>query len=90
MSGTAAPVTVPAVHSRLGVVTKALLAVESKDRLPHETLMNADYAVRAVVIVNRRLLARPPTDHQHFDRFIATNSMTPVITFLESDVRLKI
>lgn len=52
--------------------------------------MDADDAVRAVVIVNRRLLARPPTNHEHFDRFIATNSMTPVITFLESDVRLKI
>ena len=74
----------------IGVVTKALLAVESKDCFAHETLMNADHAVRAVVIVNRRLLAGPPTDHKHFDRFIATNSMTPVVTFLESDVWLQI
>ena len=74
----------------LGVVTKALLAVESKDRFAHETLMDADDAVRAVVIVDRRLLARAPTNHQHFDRLIATNSMPPVITFLESNERLEI
>ena len=52
--------------------------------------MNANYSVRTIVVVNRRLLAWAPTDHQHLDRFIATNSMTPVITFLESDVRLEI
>ena len=52
--------------------------------------MDADNAMRAVVIVNRRLLARPPTNHKHFDCFIPANSMTPVITFLESDVGLKL
>ena len=74
----------------IGVVTKAFLAIESEDCFGHETLMNADRAVRTVVIVNRRLLARPPADHEHFDRFIATNSMTPVVTFFESDVGLEL
>ena len=42
------------------------------------------------MIVNRRLLTRTPTDHQHFDRLIATNSMAPVIAFLETKKRLQI
>ena len=72
------------------VVTQATLLVVRKDRFPHEALMNLDYSARTVVIVNRRLLAGPPADHEHFDRVVATNSMPPVITFLEADVRLEI
>lgn len=70
------------------VVTQTLLFVECKDGLPHKALVNSDNSVRTVVVVNRCLLARPPADHQHFDRVIAANSMTPVITFLEPYVRL--
>ena len=71
-----------------GVVTQATIFVEGEDRFPHEPLMYPDDSVRTVVIVNRRLLAWTPADHQHLDRFVAKNSMTPVITFFESDVRL--
>ena len=52
--------------------------------------MNSHYPVRAVVIVNRRLLAWAPADHQHLDGGIAANSMAPVIAFLEPDVRLEV
>lgn len=71
-----------------GAVTQATLFVVRKDRFPHEALMNADYSVRTVVIVNRRFVAWAPANHQHLDRLIAENSMTPVITFFEPDVRL--
>ena len=72
------------------VTTQTLLYVVSKDGLEHLSLLNANYSMRTIVIVNRRLLAWAPADHQHFDRLITTNSMTPVIAFLESDVRLEI
>ena len=52
--------------------------------------MNADHAVGTIMVVNRSLLARSPADNQHFDSFIATNPVTPVISLLESDVRLEI
>ena len=72
------------------VVTQTLLVVVLENRFPHQTLLNSYHTVRAVVIVNRRLLTRTPTDHQHLDRLIATNSMAPVIAFLEAEVRLQI
>ena len=71
-----------------GVVTQATLFVVREDRFPHEALMNPDNAVRTIVIVNRRFLAWAPANHQHLDRLVAENSMAPVITFFESDVRL--
>lgn len=72
------------------VITQAFFTVVSKDCLAHETLMYADSSVRTVVIVNRRFLPGSPANHKHFNRFIATDSMTPIITFLKSDVILKI
>lgn len=42
------------------------------------------------MIVNRRLLAWAPADHQHLDRSIPANSMAPVIAFLEAGVRLEV
>src|SRR5215510_16376809 len=72
------------------VVTQTLLVVVLENRFPHQTLLNSYHTVRAVVIVNRRLLSRTPTDHQHLDRLIATNSMAPVIAFLEAKKRLQI
>ncbi len=72
------------------VVTKTLLFIVRKDRFPHEALLYQDYSVRTVVVVNRRLLARSPADHQHLNRIIAAHAMAPVISFLESDVRLQI
>ena len=72
------------------VITQALFVIESKNCLAHETLMYADGPMRPIVIVNRRLLPGTPADHEHFDCFIATNSMTPIVTFLESNVILKI
>jgi hypothetical protein len=71
-------------------VTQTLLFVVRENRFPHQALMNPDDTVRPVVIVNRRLLAWAPADHQHLDGFIATNSMAPVVAFLETDVRLEI
>lgn len=71
-----------------GVVTQATLFVVREDRFPHEALMNPDYSVRTVVIVNRRFVAWAPANHQHLDRLVAENSMAPVIAFFESDVRL--
>jgi len=52
--------------------------------------LNSYHTVRAVVIVNRRPLSRTPTNHQHLDRLIATNSMAPVIAFLEAKMWLQI
>jgi len=72
------------------VVTQTLLVVVLENRFPHQTLLNSYHTVRAIVIVNRRLLSRTPTDHQHLDRLIATNSMAPVIAFLEAEVWLQI
>ena len=71
-----------------GVVTQAAFFVVRKDRFPHESLVNEDGSVRTVVVVNRRLLAWVPANHQHLDGFIAENSMAPVIAFLESEIRL--
>src|SRR6185369_14762495 len=73
-----------------GVITQALSIVVSKNRFPHQSLVNANNTMRTVVIVNRRLLAGPPADHQHLDRFVPTNAMAPVIAFLEAEVRLQI
>jgi hypothetical protein len=52
--------------------------------------MHSHNSVRAIVVVNRRLLAGSPADHQHFHRFIATNAVAPVIAFFESDVRFEV
>src|ERR1700752_3132471 len=47
------------------VVTQTLLVVVLKNRFPHQTLLNSYHTMRAVVIVNRRLLTGTPTNHQH-------------------------
>ncbi len=72
------------------IMTQALFLIERKDCFRHQTLVNADGAVRTIVIVNRCFLSGMLADHKHFDCFIATNEMAPVITFLESEVRLYI
>src|SRR5215213_2441595 len=72
------------------VVTQTLLFLVREDRFPHQALMNSNNTVRAVVIVNRRLLAWAPADHQHLDSRVAANSMAPVIAFLEAGVGLEI
>src|SRR6185503_3823060 len=73
-----------------GVVTQTLLSVEREICFPHQALLNANDSVRAVVIVNRCLLAWAPADHQHLDRIVPTNTMAPVVAFLEPDVRLQV
>src|ERR1044072_3988993 len=73
-----------------GVVTQTLLRVEREIDFPHQALLNANGSMRAVVIVNRRLLAWAPADHQHLDRVVTTNAMAPVVAFLESDVWLEV
>src|SRR5262249_54004171 len=70
------------------VVTQTLLVVVLENRFPHQAFLNSYHTMRAVVIVNRRLLPRTPTDHQHLDRLTATNSMAPVIAFLEAKIWL--
>ena len=70
------------------VVTQATLIVVREHRFPHEPLMHPHDSVRSVVIVNGRLLSGAPTDHQHLDCGVTKNSMSPVITFFEADVRL--
>jgi len=72
------------------VVTQTLVFLIGENGFPHQALMNFYHAVRTVVIVNRRLLAWAPADHQHLDGCVAANSMAPVIAFLESDVRLEV
>src|SRR5690349_5496829 len=67
------------------VENQALFVVVSKDRFRHQTLLNANCTVRAVVIVNRRFLSGPPTDDQHFDCFVTTNAVTPVVPLLEAE-----
>src|SRR4029079_14089685 len=67
-----------------GVVTQTLLCVEREIGFPHQALLNTNDSMRPVVIVNRRLLARAPADHQHLDRVVTTNAMTPVVAFFES------
>lgn len=73
-----------------GVVTQAFFLIESEVCFPQDALVNADDAVRTIMVVNRSLLAWSPADNQHFDSLIATNPVTPVIPLLESDVRLEI
>ena len=70
------------------VVTQATLFVVSEDRFPHQSLVNPDYSVRTVMVVNRRFLAWAPANYQHLDRLVPENSMAPVIAFFESEVRL--
>src|SRR5215213_6301362 len=72
------------------VVTQTLLFLVREDRFPHQAFMNSYNSVRAVVIVNRRLLAWAPADHQHLNRFVTANSMAPVVAFLETGIRLKV
>ena len=72
------------------VVTQTSVFLVLENRLPHQAFLNFHDAVRAIVIVNGRLLAWAPADHQHLDCFIAAHSMAPVIAFLEPDVRLEI
>lgn len=73
-----------------GVVTQNLFFIETKNCFLHQSLFDQHNTVRTVVIMNRRFLSGPPTNDQHFDRFVTTNSMTPVVAFLESDIRLQI
>lgn len=72
------------------VVTQAFFRIVSKNRFPHQAFVDANHSMRAVVVVNGSFLTGPPADHEHLDRLISTNSMAPVIAFLESDVRLQI
>lgn len=41
------------------------------------------------MIVNRCLVARTPTQYEHFSKFVATNTMPPVVTFLKTEVRFQ-
>src|ERR1041385_3168416 len=72
------------------VVTQTLVFPVGEHRFPHQPLLNSDDAVRAIVIVNRRLLAWAPADHQHLDGCVAAHAMAPVIAFLETEVRFEI
>jgi hypothetical protein len=40
--------------------------------------------------MDRSLLTRSPTDDEHLGSFVTTNAMTPVITFLKTEVRCEI
>ena len=73
-----------------GVVTQALLSVEREICFPHQALLHSHDAVRSVVVVNRRLLAWAPADHQHLDRVVATNAMAPVVALFETEIRLQV
>src|SRR5262249_48730889 len=73
-----------------GVVTQTLLCIEREICFPHQPLLHAHDAVRSVVVVNRRLLAWAPADHQHLDRVVATNAMAPVVALFETEIRLQI
>lgn len=72
------------------VITQTVLIVEAESRFPHHTLLDADDSVRTVVVMNRRFLAGPPTNDQHFDGFVTTNAVAPVIAFLKPEIWLKV
>lgn len=72
------------------VVTQNLFIVEAKNRFLHQSLLDQNHAMRAVVIMNRRFLTGPPTNDQHFNRIVTANAMTPIVGFLESEVGLQI
>jgi len=69
---------------------EAAFIVVNKNRFPHQTFLNANNAMRSVVIVDWSFLSRSPANDEHFDGFVATDAMTPVIAFLKSQVWLEI
>src|ERR1041385_4223041 len=73
-----------------GVVTQTLLCIEREICFPHQPLLHTNDTVRSIVVVNRRLLAWAPADHQHLDRVVATNTMAPVVALFEPEIRLQI
>src|SRR5689334_20624419 len=72
-----------------GVVTQTLLCIEREICFPHQAPLHSHDTMRSVVVVNRRLLAWAPAEHQHLDRVVAHNTMAPVVAFLEPEIRLQ-
>ena len=72
------------------LVAQSLFIVVSEHRLPHQTFLDSDDAVRSIVVVNGSLLSGPPTDNQHFHRCVTTNAMTPVVSFFKPKVWFKV
>ena len=71
-----------------GLVTKTTLRIVMKDCLPKNAFVNFDRAVRAVVVVNRRPMARAPTQNEHLRELILADPMTPIVSFFETNVWL--
>ena len=69
-------------------VTKAIIFVVGEHRFPHQTLLHFDHTMGAVVIVDWGPLSRSPTDNEHLHRFVSTNTVAPVVAFLEAQVWL--
>lgn len=72
------------------LVCKAAFFCKGEVRFPEHTPMNPDDSVRAVVIMDRRFLARAPAKYQHLNRVIATNPVSPIVAFLETQKGKKI
>ena len=50
-----------------GLVTESTLIVVNEDRFPHQTFLNPNHPMRAIMIVDRSFLTRSPTNDEHFD-----------------------
>ena len=72
------------------VVTQPFSFIEGENCFLHQSLLDAHHPMRAVVVMNRRFLSGPPTKDQHLDCVVATNAVSPVVAFLESDIRLQL
>lgn len=68
-----------------GAITETSLFVVMKNRLPKYALMHLYATVRTVVIVDWRAVAGSPTENQHLDKGVTTDSMTRVIAFFETN-----
>ena len=71
-------------------VAKSSCVIKAEHCFPHQPSLNFDYAMRTVVIVNWGSLTWAPTDNEHLYRGVSTNTMTPVVTFFKTEVRLKV
>ena len=64
--------------------------IVAKSCFPQEALTDLNAAMRAVVIVNGSALAGTPAQHQHLHKLVPTNSMPPVVAFLETEIRFQL
>src|SRR5438132_55595 len=72
------------------LVTKPFLGIEVKASFPEDAVVNHHCSMRTAVVMNRSSVSGTPTQYEHLNKLIATNSMPPIVSIFEAQVWLQL